>query len=114
MPPGLILHCSLQRVVRDSGGSGLARFGQPSIRAYQGRAQEPVGAGGDSRGWGAIYERPCEPTRDEERLARLHPEPLALLKLDIDPAFEHVDERAVADVMCQPVGLVIPAVALIT
>ena len=33
----------------------LARFCQPSIRAHQGRAHEPVGAGGDSKGGGAIY-----------------------------------------------------------
>ena len=42
------VHCS--RVASD-----LARFCQPSIRAHQGRAVEPVGARGDSKGGGAIY-----------------------------------------------------------
>ena len=55
----------------------------------------------------------AQAARDIEGLARLEPDRLAVLELEVDPALERVDELALADVV-QPVGLVMPAVADIT
>src|SRR5712691_8139961 len=59
------LHCSAMVVL-----SGLARFHQPSIRAHQGRAMPLAGAGGESRGGGAVYAAALSDGHDN---IRAHP-----------------------------------------